>query len=103
MSNLESALIRDGQPVDIERVEIEALENGSFRWKLWADGSLIHCAVGQRDDITGMLAATQVILQAMAGIYDEEIRTGTATEGGRPKQLHRSDRRNHPRAARKGR
>lgn len=103
MGNLESALMRDGQPVDIERVEIEPLENGSFRWKLWAEGSLIHCAVGQRDDITSMLAATQVILHAMAGVYDEEIRTGKATERGRPRQLHRTDRRNHPRAARKGR
>jgi hypothetical protein len=26
---------------EIERIEIELLENCRFRWKLWSDGSLI--------------------------------------------------------------
>ncbi len=83
MNNLEAALIRDGQPVDIERIEIEPLENGGFRWKLWAKGSLIHCAVGRRNDARSMLHATEVIMNAMSGVYDEEIWQGPTAQGSR--------------------
>ncbi len=72
MNKLEQALVRDGEPVNIDRIETEVLENGRFRWKLWSGSELIYCAVGQVDDIAGMLSSTQVILRAMMGVHHEE-------------------------------
>lgn len=89
---------------EIERVEIEMLDSGRFRWKLWSDGQLIFCTLGDARsvEIDSMLRCTSLLVKGSLGVmpHEEEFSTpGTAAEAARIHQLRRSDRRNHSRNA----
>ncbi len=92
MSNLQAAI--DGN--DIDRIEIELLENCSFRWKLWSDGSLIYCAIGRgvSSEIEAMIKTTNLITKTMLGVQpnEEEFSTTGAANERQSKVVHRPDR-----------
>lgn len=64
---LESALMGPDGPVEVQRIEIELLDNCRFRWKLHSEAGLIYAAVGTRDAIPAMIGASQAIVDSMLG------------------------------------
>ena len=71
MANLQDALMPGGRSVPVERIEIELLDSGNFRWKLWSEGELIYCRVDDRTSLPDMIDATRVISCKMLGINDK--------------------------------
>ena len=70
MSDLQTVL----ESIDIDRIEIELLENCSFRWKLWSEGSLVYCALGRgaASEIEAMIKTTNLLTKAMLGVQPNE-------------------------------
>lgn len=100
MADLQQAI--EGR--EIERIEIEMLDSGRFRWKLWSEGELIYCTLGDARpvEIDAMLRCTSLLVKGSLGVmpHEEEFSTsGTAAEAARLHELRRSDRRNHSRHA----
>lgn len=69
---LRVALLEPNQPPMIERVEIEFLDDGNFRWKLWSEGRLIYSSVGRSADVRAMIQSTAVISQTMTKVNHEK-------------------------------
>lgn len=66
---LQQALFNDDGPVEVSKVEIEILDNGSCRWHLFDDQSKrMYSAIAKRDNIPAMLEATGTIVRGMAGL-----------------------------------
>jgi hypothetical protein len=96
MADLQSAI--DGK--EIERIEIELLDSGRFRWKLWSNGELIFCTVGDSRpaEIDAMLRCTSLLVKGSLGVlpHEEEFSAPrTAAEAKRLHELRRSDRIDH--------
>jgi hypothetical protein len=96
MADLQQAI--DGK--EIERVEIELLDSGRFRWKLWSKGELIFCTMGDARpaEIDAMLRCTSLLVKGSLGVlpHEEEFSEArTAAEAKRLHELRRSDRSDH--------
>jgi hypothetical protein len=65
---LQDALMGADGPVEVTRIEIELLDNCRFRWKLHSEGGLIYAAVGDREQVDGMIDASRVIVDSMLGL-----------------------------------
>ena len=86
---------------EIERIEIELLENCKFRWKLWSEGQLVFCILGDATpaQINAMINSSSLITKGMLGVFPDEHQfnsPGEAEEARRHYELCRSDRDNHP-------
>lgn len=72
---LEDALLPDGEPADVTKIELELLDDGRWRWRLMAaDGPLVS-AVAELDELKEMVVGIAMIVQAMS-------RSATAEAGG---------------------
>ena len=66
---LERALTRaDGSAVEIERIEVEIITGGRFRWNIWADGLRVFSDTASADQVAGMLKCTGVLVNAALGV-----------------------------------
>ena len=66
---LERALTRpDGSAVEIERIEVEIVSGGRFRWNIWADGRRVFSDTASASQVAGMLKCTAVLLNAALGV-----------------------------------
>lgn len=74
-SQLLAALMPNGEPAPVSRIEIEVLPSGRFRWHLYSDGdqpAYSAPAVGA-DQIPGMLRSTEQVLASSLELHRQAM------------------------------
>jgi hypothetical protein len=66
---LQQAITRpDGSLREIERIEVEILAGGRFRWNIWAEGRRVFSDTASARQVAGMLKCTEVLVNAALGV-----------------------------------
>lgn len=63
---LMDAMIPNGQPADVRRIEFELLDGGCWRWRLSTPDGPIFSVVVERHEIEHSIDATELMVQSIS-------------------------------------
>lgn len=63
---MENPFERDGEPVDVTRIEFDLLDSGTWRWTAWSDGQRLISATVPHRKINKILKVTALLVHTMA-------------------------------------